>query len=497
MRPSARRTSIVAALAALLLVVSCEKETHRAARSEFQALMAHPLPPAEQAQALEGFVQRFPEPKTNPYLIRAFTLLAEYHAGAGRPDIAASWYERAIRATPADPDLLNALGYLYAGNGMNLDRAVAVLEAAVRLAEERGYAPRRQGFIKDSLGWAYRKRGDLALSVALLEEANRLAPDVPILREHLADAYGAIGERDKALAILLDLYMQGRATDHGLRRSLEDLGREGGPAMVRDITRRLEQGLATLAEDDRREAEQEGASLVQVTAADGTRLAGSLFVPAPSEARRPSPWTGRRGAVLLLHALGSNRHAAAPLARALAERGLVALAIDLRGHGGSVSEALPGPHQFVEQLNENLAAGQQDIRAGLAYLVRVPRVDRLRLGLVGAGLGALLAARAIDPAADPRPVAIAILSPWGRSEPYQARLSLLDRGAALLVAGRDEPSAAGTVETLARTLGQGGPKPILIDGTGSGYELLGRSEDRADSGDLADRIAAFLAERLR
>lgn len=487
----------MAVLAVLMLALACEKETHRAARSEFQNLMAHPLPPAEQAQALEGFVRRFPEPKTNPYLMRAYTLLAEYHAGAGRPDIAASWYERAVRAAPADPDLLNALGYLYARNGINLDRAVSVLESAVRLAEERGYAPRRQGFIKDSLGWAYRKRGDLALSVALLEEANRLAPGVPILREHLAETYRAIGERDKALVILLDLYVQGRATDPALRHSLDDIGREGGPTVAADISRRLDLGLATLAEADRREAEQEGASLVQVTAADGARLAGSLFIPAAPEAHRPSPWPGRRGAVLLLHPLGSNRHAAAPLARALAARGLVALAIDLRGHGASVSEVLPGPHQFVGQLNDNLAAGQQDVQAGLAYLVRVPRVDRTRLGLVGAGLGALLAARAIDPTADPRPRSIVILSPWGRSEPYQACLSLLDRGSVLLVAGREESSAMGTVETLARSLGEGGPAPIMIDGTGSAYDLLGRSDDRTDPGDLADRIAAFLSERLR
>src|SRR3989475_1845120 len=44
---------------------------------------------------------------------------------------------------------------------------------------------------KDSLGWAHRMRGDLPQAVALLEEAGRLAPDVPILREHLADAYRA------------------------------------------------------------------------------------------------------------------------------------------------------------------------------------------------------------------------------------------------------------------------------------------------------------------
>ncbi|HEU4402383.1 MAG TPA: tetratricopeptide repeat protein, partial [Candidatus Polarisedimenticolia bacterium] len=224
----ARDTSLYLLLLSVLILVACEKETHRASRREYQEIMARALPAAEQAKALESFVERYPEPKTNSNLARACRTLAEYHARADHPDIAASWYERALRADPDDPDLLNALGYHYARNGLNLDRAVSVLETATRLAEERRYSARRQGLIKDSLGWAYRARGDLPLAVAFLEEACRLAPGVPIVREHLADTYRAIGERDKAVAIYLDLYLQGRATDTRLRGVLGEIGREGG-----------------------------------------------------------------------------------------------------------------------------------------------------------------------------------------------------------------------------------------------------------------------------
>src|SRR5207245_5288723 len=169
---------------------------------------------------------------------RACMLLAEDRVRAGHADIAASWYERAARASPNDPDLLNALGYLDASHGMNLDRAVSVLEAAVRIAEERGYPPRRQGFIKDSLGWAYRMRGDLPLAVALLEEACRLAPGVPVLRTPLPDAYRAIGEREKAAAIVVDLYVEGRATDPERRHTLSETGRDGGSSPVKEVARR-------------------------------------------------------------------------------------------------------------------------------------------------------------------------------------------------------------------------------------------------------------------
>jgi tetratricopeptide (TPR) repeat protein len=230
--------------AALALLPACEKETHRGARREFQRLMAGGLPPDEQAAALEAFVRDFPERKTNPHLVRACTLLAEHHARAERPDIAASWYERAVRASPEDPDLLNALGYHYARNRMNLDRAVSVLESAARYAEERRYPPRRQGFIKDSLGWAYRARGDLPLAVALLEEAGRLAPGVAVIQEHLADTYRTLGERDKAAAIYLDLFLKGGGSSVSLRQTLSEIGREGGDRLSREIDRRIREGVA-------------------------------------------------------------------------------------------------------------------------------------------------------------------------------------------------------------------------------------------------------------
>ncbi len=495
MRGRPARGLPVAALPAAILMAAgllggCEKETHRAARAEFQALMARGMDPSEEARALEAFVERFPEPKTNPYLTRAESLLADYHARAGRIDIAASWYERAVRASPNDPDLLNALGYLYASHGINLDRAVAVLEAAVRLAEERGYAPRRLGFIKDSLGWAHRVRGDLALAVALLEEACRLAPGVPILRSHLADAYRAIGEREKAVAIVVDLYFQERATDGRLRETLEAIGREGGPALAKEIARRLDEGLRALQQADRREAEAEGATLVHLGTADGARLNGSLFLPNEGSGRRPSAGPVRRsGGVLLLHALGSSRHAASPEARALARRGLVALTLDLRGHGGSVSEALPGPHAFTEHLAENLRSAEQDARAGLLFLERHPRVDRSRLGLVGAGLGALVAVRVLDDPGPRRALAVAILSPWGRAEAYRLHLGRLDPAAILLASGVEEEAASSTIETLSRDLG--GARTLLVPGAGSGYDLDARDPD------LNETVAAFLAQRLR
>ena len=485
------------ALPALILAVlasplACEKEIHRAARRAFQDILAANLPPEQQATALEELVRAYPEPKTNPNLVRAFGMLADYHARAGHPDIAASWYERAVRVNPDDPDLLNSLGYHYARNRMNLDRAVSVLESAVRLAEARRYPARRQGFIKDSLGWAYRMRGDLPLAVALLEEASRLAPGVTVIQEHLAEAYHAIGERDRAAAAFLDLYLKGRGTSRTLRETLRALGREGGRVYARDLDRRIDSGLRGLVEADRIATEAGGAALVQLQGADGQRLFGSLYRPRDSTGRGAVAATATTGGVLLLHPLGSSRAVCAASAAAVASEGLWALAIDLRGHGASVSEALPDPHAFGIRLPDNLDAAGWDVRAGLAFLARQPGVGAHRLGIVGAGLGALLAARAVSPDDDavPRPAALVLLSPWGPADAYREPLSHLPAESLFLVAGSEEGSPLATLRDLASPVTSGAPRSMVVEGPGAQFDLAGTSPG------LPAAVASFLKSRL-
>jgi tetratricopeptide (TPR) repeat protein len=189
-----RAAALLGLLAATLWFPACEKATHRKATVAFEELMARGSLPGQRAEELRAFVRRYPRPKTNPFLRRALLLLAEHERRSGRAEEAASWFEAAVSAFPDDPDLLNALGYHYALNGIRLDRAVAVLETALRLAEERGDGPRRIAFIRDSLGWACRARGDLDRAVRELEEADRLAPGVPVIQEHLADVHRALGQ---------------------------------------------------------------------------------------------------------------------------------------------------------------------------------------------------------------------------------------------------------------------------------------------------------------
>ena len=49
------------------------------------------------------------------------------------------------------------------------------------------------GFIVDSLGWAYYRLGDYGKAVTFLERAVELEPADPVINDHLGDAYWRAG----------------------------------------------------------------------------------------------------------------------------------------------------------------------------------------------------------------------------------------------------------------------------------------------------------------
>ena len=99
--------------------------------------------------------------------------------------------QRAIDLNPNDASALNYLGYLWADEGRNLDRALSYIEDAVRLRPDSGY-------YADSLGWVYYRMDELDLSVSWLEKAFQLTPGDIVISEHLADAYWRVGRWHEA-----------------------------------------------------------------------------------------------------------------------------------------------------------------------------------------------------------------------------------------------------------------------------------------------------------
>jgi len=276
-----------------------------------------------------------------------------------------------------------------------------------------------------------------------------------------------------------------------LRDTLRAIGQEGGRAYGREVDRRVEAGLRDLQDADRRETEAAGARLVKLRTADGQTLYGSLYRPRDRAAGAASTSTMPAGGVLLLHPLGSSRSACAAAASALAGRGLVALAIDLRGHGASVSASLPDAHAFSVNLGHSLRDAEEDVRAGLVFLGRQPGVDRRSLGIVGAGLGALLAARAeLWEESDPRPKALVLLSPWGRPDAYRASLARLPPEAVFLIAGSEEGAPLATTRALAVPANGGAPRSLIVAGPGAHFELASTEPG------LIATLVSFLEARL-
>jgi len=97
----------------------------------------------------------------------------------------------ALRLEPDQPQVLNYLGYSLIDRNLKLDEALEMVAQAVSLRPQDGY-------IADSLGWAYYKLGRYSQAVEELERAVRLRPEDATINDHLGDAYWRVGRRLEA-----------------------------------------------------------------------------------------------------------------------------------------------------------------------------------------------------------------------------------------------------------------------------------------------------------
>jgi tetratricopeptide (TPR) repeat protein len=128
--------------------------------------------------------------------------------------------ELALELSPDQPQVLNYLGYSWVDMGSRLDDGLEMIRKAV---EQRP----RDGYIVDSLGWAYYRLGRYEEAVAQLEIAVELRPEDPVINDHLGDAYWQVGRK-------LEATFQ---WNHA-----RDLDPE--PADLEKIVKKLESGLA-------------------------------------------------------------------------------------------------------------------------------------------------------------------------------------------------------------------------------------------------------------
>lgn len=99
--------------------------------------------------------------------------------------------QKALQLSPDQPLTLNYLGYTWIDHNRNLRQGLAMIEKAVRLKPDDGY-------IVDSLGWAYYRLGNFKEALKHLERAVELRPDDPTLNDHLGDVYWRVGREREA-----------------------------------------------------------------------------------------------------------------------------------------------------------------------------------------------------------------------------------------------------------------------------------------------------------
>jgi alpha-beta hydrolase superfamily lysophospholipase len=206
---------------------------------------------------------------------------------------------------------------------------------------------------------------------------------------------------------------------------------------------------------------------VTIRTDDGVTLAATWYEPSS----RPTP------AVVLVHMFQKSRRDWDQFATRLAGEGVGALALDLRGHGES-----PGSAQ-------DYAGMIQDVRAARRFLATRSDVVGGRIGLVGASLGATIAAQA---AADDAGVAtLALLSPSLDYRGLRVEPSIRKYGARplLLVASDDDGYASRTVRELQKPAA-GIREVMLLSRAGHGTAML------AGDPDLARRLVEWLRRTL-
>ena len=144
---------------------------------------------ADAIGAYDRALERIPQPMADDWQV--FYSRGVSFERTGQWPRAEADLERALKLRPEQPLVLNYLGYTWIDKGEKVPEAVKMIQRAVAQRPNDGY-------IVDSLGWAYFRLGDYARATETLEHANELVPDDATINDHLGDAYWRTGREIEA-----------------------------------------------------------------------------------------------------------------------------------------------------------------------------------------------------------------------------------------------------------------------------------------------------------
>lgn len=205
------------------------------------------------------------------------------------------------------------------------------------------------------------------------------------------------------------------------------------------------------------------AERVEFETSDGVRIVADFYAPKPGKHAAPM--------AILLHMYGENRASWKSLAKPLCESGFAVLAVDLRGHGESATDATRG--QMEKREAKLFRAMKNDVWAAYDWLAARKGVDRARFALVGASVGCSVA---LDYASEDRSVdAIVCLSPGTNYLGLNSTRDIVKVTGRkiLLTATSDEREACDKLKEA----GEGVETRVLDGGSAHGTHMFGAIPD--------------------
>lgn len=142
---------------------------------------------------METAIRLYPD---NHQLLFEYGLVLEKN---GMSDQAVIMMQKVLELQPDHAEALNYIGYTWADKNIHLEKALEYIQKADTLKPNNG-------FIIDSLGWAYYRLGKFQQAVQALERSLKLIPDDPHIYDHLGDVYRSQKRFSEALKIYKKAY---------------------------------------------------------------------------------------------------------------------------------------------------------------------------------------------------------------------------------------------------------------------------------------------------
>lgn len=134
---------------------------------------------------------------------------------AGRRDEGLAVATTLLEKNPHDPVALNFVGYVWADEGINLDKAYSMIKEAL---DQRPEDP----FILDSMAWVLYKTNRADEALPYMEKALKKLGSDPVIHEHMGDILKSLGKRDEAL----DYYIKSSILNNtrpGIQEKIDEL----------------------------------------------------------------------------------------------------------------------------------------------------------------------------------------------------------------------------------------------------------------------------------